>query len=49
VRELDLDGVKGVVPFSETGLKDQGLMLRFVGQVVRVKVAGLDRENLVVA
>ena len=49
VWELDLDGVKGVVRFSETGLEDQGLMLRFVGQVVRVKVSGLDRENRVVA
>ena len=49
VWELDLDGVKGVVPFSETGLADQGLMLRFVGQVVRVKIAGLDRESRVAA
>ena len=49
VWELDLGGVKGVVPFSETGLADQGLMLRFVGQVVRVKVSGCDRENRVVA
>lgn len=40
-----LDGVRGLVPASETGLPDKALMPRFVGQEVRVKVKGTDREN----
>lgn len=40
----ELDGVKGLVPASETGLPKE-LMPRFVGQEVRVKVKGIDREN----
>jgi small subunit ribosomal protein S1 len=50
VWELDLGGgVKGVCPASESGLDDQGLMLRYVGQTVHVKVKALDRENGIVA
>ncbi|OAT83488.1 RNA-binding protein [Desulfotomaculum copahuensis] len=50
VWELDLGGgVKGIVPASESGLDDQSLMLRFVGQTVQVKVKKLDRENGIVA
>lgn len=50
VWELDLgDGVKGVVPSSETGLADAGLMTRFVGQKIYVKVKALDKENRVAA
>jgi small subunit ribosomal protein S1 len=45
VWELDLGGVKGVCPLSETGLESQQLMFRYVGQMVRVKIAGLDKEN----
>lgn len=45
----DFPGVKGLVPSSETGLPDVGLMPRFVGQVIRVKIKGLDRENALVA
>ena len=44
-----LDGVRGLVPRGETGLDGYGdthaLMQRFVGQVVNVKIKGLDREN----
>ncbi|MEW5763235.1 MAG: 30S ribosomal protein S1 [Bacillota bacterium] len=40
-----LDGVKGLVPASETGLPDKDLMPRFVGQQIRVKVKGVDRAN----
>lgn len=49
VWELDLGGVKGIVPASESGLDNQSLMLRFVGQTVQVKVKSLDRENSVAA
>jgi len=50
VWEVDLgDGVKGVVPLGESGLAGQGLMMRYVGQVVRVKISGLDREMRVAA
>jgi small subunit ribosomal protein S1 len=49
VWELDLGGVKGVVPASETGLADASLMTRFVGQKILVKIRGLDRENRVAA
>jgi len=50
VWELDLgEGVKGVVPSSETGLADASLMTRFVGQRILVKVKGMDKENRVVA
>jgi small subunit ribosomal protein S1 len=49
VWELDLGGVKGICPLSETGLESQQLMFRYVGQVVRVKIAGLDKENRLVA
>lgn len=41
----DYPGIKGLVPASESGLPDKALMPRFVGQAVRVKVKGLDREN----
>ena len=40
-----LDGVRGLVPASETGLPDKDLMPRFVGQQIRVKVKGVDRNN----
>lgn len=40
----DLDGMKGLVPASEAGVPKE-LMPRFVGQEVRVKVKGVDREN----
>jgi|GEM_PF-4767243 small subunit ribosomal protein S1 len=49
VWELDLGGVKGVCPLSETGLESQRLMFRYVGQVVRVKIAGMDKENRLAA
>lgn len=41
----DYPGIKGLVPASESGLPDKALMPRFVGQPVRVKIKGLDREN----
>uniref|UniRef100_UPI002FE20CCB hypothetical protein n=1 Tax=Thermodesulfitimonas autotrophica TaxID=1894989 RepID=UPI002FE20CCB len=48
--ELDLgEGVKGVVPSSETGLADTRLMTRFVGQKILVKIRGMDKENRVAA
>lgn len=40
-----LSGVKGLVPASETGLTHKNLMPRFVGQEIRVKVKGVDKEN----
>ncbi|RPF42008.1 small subunit ribosomal protein S1 [Thermodesulfitimonas autotrophica] len=40
----DLDGVRGLVPASEAGVPKE-LMPRFVGQEIRVKVKGIDREN----
>ena len=46
---LDLPGVKGLVPSSETGLGDPKLLPRFVGQQVRVIVKGVDRENALAA
>lgn len=50
VWELDLGGgVKGIVPASESGLDDQSLMLRYVGQQVAVKIKGIDRENGIAA
>lgn len=49
VWEIDLDGVKGVVPLGETGLADAGLMPRFVGQKILVKIKGMDKENRVAA
>lgn len=50
VWELDLgDGIRGVVPASESGLADASLMIRFVGQRIFVKVKALDRENRVAA
>lgn len=42
---FDFQGVKGLVPAGESGLPDKSLMPRFVGQAIRVKVKGLDREN----
>jgi small subunit ribosomal protein S1 len=45
----DFDGVRGLVPASETDLPDPGLMRRFVGQVVNVKIKGLDKDNKLVA
>lgn len=47
--EIDLGGVKGVVPSSETGLVDTSLMTRFVGQKILVKIKGMDKENRVAA
>lgn len=48
--EIDLgEGVKGVVPSSETGLADVSIMPRFVGQKILVKIKGLDKENRVAA
>lgn len=45
---LALNGIRGLVPASETGLADKGLMQRFVGQIVRVRIKGLQkREGLV--
>lgn len=41
----DFPGVRGLVPAGESGLPDKALMPRFVGQPVRVKIRGLDREN----
>jgi len=49
VWELDLGSVKGICPLSETGLEDQALMMRYVGQTVRVKIVKLDRENRIAA
>lgn len=43
-----LDGVKGLVPASESGVP-KNLMPRFVGQEVKVKVKGIDRENGLIA
>jgi len=49
VWELNLgDGVKGVVPASETGM-DISLMPRFVGQKVLVKIKGIDGETKIAA
>jgi small subunit ribosomal protein S1 len=45
----DFDGIRGLVPASETDLPDPGLMRRFVGQVVNVKIKGLDKDNKLVA
>lgn len=45
VWELDLDGAAGLVPSSETGLDDPGLMPRYVGQKVNVIIKGIDRET----
>ena len=47
--EIDLGGVKGVVPSSESGLEDASLMTRFVGQKILVKIRGMDKENRVAA
>lgn len=50
VWEISLgDSIKGVVPSSETGLADTGLMTRFAGQKVLVKIKGLDRESRIAA
>jgi len=50
VWELDLgDGIRGVVPASESGLADTSLMTRFVGQKILVKIKGMDKENRVAA
>lgn len=44
----NLDGARGLVPASEAGV-DKSLMRRFVGQDIRVKVKGLDRDSGLVA
>jgi len=50
VWELDLgDGIRGVVPFAESGLVEPGQMARFVGQSVTVKIKSMDRETRLVA
>ncbi|MEW6727555.1 MAG: 30S ribosomal protein S1 [Bacillota bacterium] len=44
----NLDGARGLVPAAEAGV-DKSLMRRFVGQDIRVKVKGLDRDSGLVA
>lgn len=44
----DFNGIRGLVPESESGLPAD-IMSRFVGQEIRVKVKGLDKENNLVA
>lgn len=46
---IEMDGIRGLVPASETGLPSKDLMPRFVGQVVRVKVKGLQKDEGLVA
>ena len=45
---LGLDGVKGLVPASEAGV-DARVMSRLVGQKIKVRVKGIDRENRLAA
>ncbi|SFR11615.1 hypothetical protein [Desulfoscipio geothermicus] len=46
---LELDGVRGLVPFSESGLEYPGQMDQFTGTQIFVKVRGIDEESGVVA
>lgn len=46
---IEMDGIRGLVPASETGLPSKDIMPRFVGQVVRVKVKGLQKDEGLVA
>lgn len=41
----EIDGIRGLVPASETGLPDRNLMPRFVGQTVRVKIKALQQQD----
>ncbi|RKO65733.1 hypothetical protein [Desulfofundulus salinus] len=45
----DADGVRGVVPSSETGLPSERTMNFFVNQKVNVKIKSIDRKNGIVA
>lgn len=46
---VEMDGIRGLVPSSETGLPSKDLMARFVGQVVRVKIKGFQKDEGLVA
>lgn len=43
-----LEGIKGLVPVNEAGV-DKSVMPQFVGQQVRVKIKGFDKENGIIA
>lgn len=45
---IETDGIRGLVPSSETGLP-KDLMTRFVGQAVRVKIKGFQKDEGLVA
>ncbi|WP_027364875.1 S1 RNA-binding domain-containing protein [Desulfotruncus alcoholivorax] len=47
--ELELDGAKGLVPFSESGLEYPGQMDQFTGSMVFVKVKGIDKDSGIAA
>lgn len=50
--ELEFDGaynVRGLVPFSETGLPTEKMMNYFVGEKIRVLIKGIDKKNNLVA
>jgi len=50
--ELEFDGtynVRGLVPFSETGLPTEKMMNYFVGEEVRVIIKGIDKKNNLLA
>ncbi len=44
----DFIGIKGYVPASETGV-DAQLVIRFIGQDVKILIKGLDRQNNLLA
>lgn len=46
---LNGSGIRGLVPASESGLADKSLMQRFAGQIVRVKIKGIRKEDGMVA
>jgi small subunit ribosomal protein S1 len=50
--ELKFDGmrnIRGLVPSSEAGLPDEGMLGLFIGQEVSVKIRSIDKKNGIVA
>lgn len=47
--ELELDGARGLVPFSESGLEYPRQMDQFTGMQVFVKVKGIDKDSGIAA
>ncbi|MEW5953360.1 MAG: hypothetical protein AB1815_06365 [Bacillota bacterium] len=50
--ELEFDGaqnIRGLVPFSETGLTNEKMMNYFVGEEVKVIIKGIDKKNNLLA